>query len=808
MSRQKHSNAEAMRKQRARIKMNYHTHQQYLEKERERYQRRKEEGKLKTVHDLTSREQTELRKKWRKEKRAQRAVLKKNKQNGQAEPFNLSHTPPPSPVLILQPSVEDDLEPAPSTSRSVEAARLRAQRNRKRDKREIAKQSEIIREKENSIRRLKRRVKRLQSTFILHTHRSDASRKSDSPATKAAKISQSRDPNRIRRELTFGFTLRAELHKKLKTNCRTHREKNALHKIITGPILAKYRLLHKAKNDINMSRTRMKNATRGSIWDNDAKKRVCEQSVSLVKQFYESDVNSTPAAGKKETITRKKQKKQRRYLTDTMLNLYENFKAQEPSVAMSYTTFTRLRPFYVVPPSVERRDTVQCKMHSNIELKATKLHLVGVIKSPHSSQLIRFLVCSDTSRDCMYGTCELCKDKINAMYTTENAKNSDDVVKFYQWENTSEERNTPKGTITVKVVKKMEKSCPLRELCDVFEEDMKKLMPHQYRITHQYQAIKDLKGKLRKDECVLQVDFSENYACKAAQEVQSMHFGASRQQVCLHTSHASFRDGTTQCYCTLSSDTRHNPPAIWAHLFPVLEDLKANGILTIHFVSDGPTTQYKNKSSFRMLCTKPISMGFQKVTWNFLEASHGKGPADGIGAAVKSTADRLVAHGKDILNIKMLFDVLPAALKGVQLFEISTQEIDKISEALDKFKTPTIKGTMQIHQVLVSSKDTFFHRKLSCYCENRSLDAIYCACYSPARVNLKTVTEPATIQSVRDLLSDGQLKKFAKRLAEGYDVEIPDLTVLGDDERKEYLLWKTWAALKMKAKGVGPHHMK
>ncbi|KAJ3605026.1 hypothetical protein NHX12_027077 [Muraenolepis orangiensis] len=73
-------------------------------------------------------------------------------------------------------------------------------------------------------------------------------------------------------------------------------------------------------------------------------------------------------------------------------------------------------------------------------------------------------------------------------------------------------------------------------------------------------------------------------------------------------------------------------------------------------VSDGPTTQYRSKKNLFFLSTEPFKMGFVRVTWNFLEAGHGKGPADGVGAAVKRTADALVAKGMDIQNGAKLYE--------------------------------------------------------------------------------------------------------------------------------------------------------
>lgn len=53
------------------------------------------------------------------------------------------------------------------------------------------------------------------------------------------------------------------------------------------------------------------------------------------------------------------------------------------------------------------------------------------------------------------------------------------------------------------------------------------------------------KNKLTESEIVVHCDFSENYVCKFTEEVQAMHFGASKQQISLHTGviYAKFEDG-------------------------------------------------------------------------------------------------------------------------------------------------------------------------------------------------------------------------------------------------------------------------
>src|SRR4029434_2863449 len=60
------SGAERLREYRQRVRDDPMKHQEYLRKERERNEKRKEEGKLKCISDLSNREQKKVRKSWRK----------------------------------------------------------------------------------------------------------------------------------------------------------------------------------------------------------------------------------------------------------------------------------------------------------------------------------------------------------------------------------------------------------------------------------------------------------------------------------------------------------------------------------------------------------------------------------------------------------------------------------------------------------------------------------------------------------------------------------------------------------------------
>ena len=62
---------------------------------------------------------------------------------------------------------------------------------------------------------------------------------------------------------------------------------------------------------------------------------------------------------------------------------------------------------------------------------------------------------------------------------------------------------------------------------------------------------------------------------------------------------------SVKSFATVSSCLDHGAHAIWAHLTPVLSRLAQSHpeVDTIHFVSDGPTAQYRNRTNIFLLAT-------------------------------------------------------------------------------------------------------------------------------------------------------------------------------------------------------------
>lgn len=451
-----------------------------------------------------------------------------------------------------------------------------------------------------------------------------------------------------------------------------------------------------------------------------------------------SDDVSKLTAGMKETVTRKKIKMQKRYLVTSMKKLYKKFVEsrtyQNPTVA--YKTFTRYRPFFVCKPSEVNRDTCLCKQHANVTFKTKKLKQLKLVKSENPHELYLDMTCDKNSVLCMYGKCVKCKTKtIPVAVVTDE----EEEVTWQKWDNIvimkEKTKNGDKVQYNVKVASKINVTKPVKTLIEEVQQDLKMFKIHAFNIKNQNNAYKTVHQNLSDTEAILHVDFSENYSCKLAQEIQTFHFGASRDQATLHTGVLLVKGQKAIPFNSISASRDHNPAAIWAHLQPVLGSLSKDypNINTIHFFSDGPSTQYRQKKNFYLFSKLFFDMGFQCGTWNFFEASHGKGDPDGVGGALKRAANAEVAHGRDIPDAGTLFSVLKED-SIVKLHLVSQAEIDEVDKDIPR-DLKVVPGTRQIHQVTTNSYGQIKYRPLSCFCpENNWLLGKLCYCLMPFKL--------------------------------------------------------------------------
>jgi len=241
--------------------------------------------------------------------------------------------------------------------------------------------------------------------------------------------------------------------------------------------------------------------------------------------------------------------------------------------------------------------------------------------------------------------------------------------------------------------------------------------------------------------------------CKISEEAQAMHFGASKVRISLHTGvqyvHGPNETVAVESFATVSSCLDHGAHAIWAHLKPVLSAIheKHPEVNTLHIVSDGPTSQYRNRFNLWYMSHifPEMCPNMKNLTWNYSEAGHGKGPMDGVGGVLKRTADRHVSFGNDVGSISDFVTVLQKRTRIV-ITEIPVEDVTDMKKLLP-VKVSTVPGILDLHQVTWTTEKSsvVFTRSLSCF--ECSFDSV-CTHYKLGKGNTTFHTAAGCILSI------------------------------------------------------------
>nr|CAI5844105.1 unnamed protein product [Callosobruchus analis] len=593
----------SMRKLRESIKNDPVRHEEAKKKDRERYYARKAAGKIKGVADMTEREKRAIRKKWKDRSK------KKT-------------TPPPSPQqqpiqAIQEQDVSVEIEnqvhalctnkQSSSRSRVLCGEKIR-RNNRRKQNIKIKELEKKLQDAEKNVRKYKKRVQRLKKI----------KNKKQSPRTYIENLVCGLNVGQeVKKKLLFGEVISTQLKENYKGK-RGSIQKRMFIENINGPLIKKYRF---TKYISSLSSNNI-------IYGNRKKRQVMHQKVlqvrRCVKSFLLKDENSRLCPGKRDTVTFRKRKMQKRYLNDSLKNIYEK---TLDDLVNSYTCVSD----YLMEKCLEK----QCLKCQQKEINI--LDHDGDEKTFYEKWVTRKQVLE------IKGEEKICQ-----------------------------------RTVKEKIL------CKKSDIVHTLKQGFHGFLLHLRNIVHQYRIIDDIKKNISTEEILIHADFSENYSCKYNEEVQSAHFGSSKPQITLHTVVIYYKNpGTAKIeplsIGTLSDSLRHDPPSICAHLQLAIKEIQkiVATIRTVHFLSDGPSTQYKNKKMFFLMAHfLTRELGVTSLHWHYSESGHGKGAPDGVGAVVKRTADRLVAMGRDIPDLQNYREITYDRLRYTDVYSSSDESDD------------------------------------------------------------------------------------------------------------------------------------
>ena len=376
--------------------------------------------------------------------------------------------------------------------------------------------------------------------------------------------------------------------------------------------------------------------------------------------------------------------------------------------------FFHMRPAHVMPSKnrVFRQCLCDTCVNPMLKIRQTETHN----RAAHQDS------CAIFSRDCVERTCILCGVEqycTSLRETLEQQEKLDHPVAWRKWEKIEDELGKRKDLVQKKGV--------YLDLVQELQDGLVKLAVHRANALRQRKQYQALQENTPSQWVVATMDFAENYLCVYQDEVQSAHQGY--RQITIHPVVLHYRchwlQNVTE-YMIFLTDDMQDGNMVKAITDRVLQHTKQKGLKHMVIFSDGCGAQYKSRLPFyHLLQLQSTSMTVEKA---FFGSNHGKSLCDASGGVIKSMAKRAVINGRTIIqNASDLFAfcdanlVLPSADGPNRSCVHTMRSFVKLDSCdMDKGKSSsqikTVKGTMKVHSVQVSSNGSLMLRDRACFC--------------------------------------------------------------------------------------------
>lgn len=496
---------------------------------------------------------------------------------------------------------------------------------------------------------------------------------------------------------------------------------------------------------------------------------VKEEVKQTIRQFWTYEA-SRPTGDKKDTVRKRTGPKQylehaEHVLEQTQSEAYFNFRAQHPEVVISQRKFEQLKPYYVKGARERDRQSCLCRKHEEARLvfnECVKFRKNVLKEAAHAdsppvpsslTEAVEPTLCPKPEGSefhkycCISRTCDHCGTYLFRLLPEESSENGS--VKWKRFECVASGKVTSSGEQQKKIALVQKETSP-KELFLYFIELLDTYPHHQFMAIWQRKQLDDLLENLPLGHVVCVHDYSESYACRGQNEIQSQYFDVNK---------ASLHITVMFCHATMEADgkesTAEEPVVIKEHVFVIsddpvqdfdsvhhaqsliakylTEDLKVK-VEKMHEFTHGCAAQYKSRHCIGDLSCCVADFGFP-IQRNYFETSHAKGEQDAAGFHVKQQASLAVIRGRaDITNAKQLCDHLTAnfslpaqssfpsrstavSLKRRLFFYVPAEGEEAVSRHREGRRFNTIKGIRKLHSVATSPQQLKVHvRQRSCYC--------------------------------------------------------------------------------------------
>lgn len=365
-------------------------------------------------------------------------------------------------------------------------------------------------------------------------------------------------------------------------------------------------------------------------------KKLPDETIQKVGDFYENDMNSRLLPGVKDVISVKvggnRQLVQKRLVLCNLNELYHAFKAANPEITVGFSKFAELRPKHCVLAGASGTHSVcVCTYHQNCKLMLDAINIESLTKNwahplRNYKDCLNVMMCQSPSPACHLNECKHCpgiqplSDDLLKLLNNEMI----DEVEFRVWQTT--DRSTLQ---TIKV--------DTLDFINDLSNRLIVLKPHEFITRQQSEFCARVKSNLAEGEFLVQCDFSENYSYVVQDAAQSFHY--NNDQCTVHPIVYYYRDGEQirhRSIVALSDSLLHDTSAVYVMQEILIENIKRahSNVKKIIYITDGAAQHYKNRYQMANLLCHEEDFGV-KAEWHFHTTAHGKTASDGIDALLK-----------------------------------------------------------------------------------------------------------------------------------------------------------------------------
>ncbi|CAM4825614.1 unnamed protein product [Rotaria magnacalcarata] len=263
----------------------------------------------------------------------------------------------------------------------------------------------------------------------------------------------------------------------------------------------------------------------------------------------------------------------------------------------------------------------------------------------------------------MFSNCSICADKFKNEIENKII-NPTSLIKWTLW-STSQQGRAVNVDYEGSVV----------ECVKILSNKVEQFLFHVFIKRQQSSFFETIKSNTTNKKCLIQVDYSENYAIIEQNEIQSAHW--SRKQLSLFTAYV-WGNGSTYSLVIVSNNVAHNKYTVATCLERIITRMQ------ILIPSIEELIIFSDADKFKI-----------SLSWNFFASNHGK---DGIGGSVKRMIYQDVMSGKRCTNAADFTRLIQERDTPIIIEELLTTDIEDAAENL-KFLFENVKAVPNIQKL-------------------------------------------------------------------------------------------------------------